>query len=814
MRRIAVFSFLMLGVIHYCMGQSIEGVVLDKNEIAVAFATLLLDADPTRGIIADIDGKFRIDDQRSFDFIQITAIGFEDKKVFLNAEKGKSFLKIQLEAKAYDLTAAVVVAGENPAHKIIRKAVAKKKENNPEKLAAYSCRVYNKSTGDFYKPPLKSKKNPNKPKGRIGTAMDSLFEARASHLLSVNSDKHIFLMESVVDRKFKAPQHLLEEILHNRISGLKSPTFSAVIHSLQPFAFYDNYVQVLDKKFLNPLSPNSESQYYFNLIDTLFQGPDSIFVITFTPRKGKIFDGLSGVLNIHTDNYGLQLLKAKPANPGAMKLTLEQLYDRIDGYWFPIQLNIAIEADKYPSAYLGTKFSGRSYIDSIKINPPFRLKDFPQDGLKQAKGNENRSESLWRSIRTIPLSSREQKTYDWLDSLGAKKNIDKKLKIFNALVQGYYKMGPVNWNIFESIKSNAVEGFRPGIQLNTNNDLWENFKLGAYVGYGIRDGRWKYKGEVDWQLIPRREGRLKVFYNNGVREPARYELDQPGELITSRVYTGRLDLLENYGSAFSMYFLPYTHGTLSLEKLFFQPAYFYAFNPGLKEILTTFDITEIGFALRYAFAEKFTEMFGTRFRTEGNYPNLLVNIKKGISAFSGAHEYLQINSVIEGTFRLGRLGWSTFAINSGMALGEAPLPKLFSSTGLGNEFGFLIDDFGFRTMQPYEFLSDRYAFLFFKQELGALLQRHKFFRPTFSLEQNIGWGNLRNAAQHVGQPFQTMDQGFYETGLVIDNVLCLNYFSLAYIGLGVGGWYRYGPLQRAAKMENWGVKVTLNFELL
>jgi len=502
--RIITLLFFLFYFASNSIAQSFFGAVLDEQGEAVAFATLLLDADPKRGFIADIDGKFKIESNQPFSFIQVSSIGYETKIIEIDLNKSDEYLKINLVEKAYDLEQAIVIAGENPAHAIIRKAVAKKEENNPELLESYSCQVYNKLVGDFFKP--ENIATQEKKRGKFGQRMDSLFEVRSKYLLAVNEDKHIFLMESLVDRKFKAPKHLLERILNNRISGLKSPTFSAIIHSLQPFAFYDNYVKVLDKKFLNPLSPDSEEQYFFNLVDTLYQDQDSIFVITFTPKKGKIFDGLEGVLNIHTDNYGLQLLKAKPATPGAMKLTLEQFYDRIDGRWFPIQLNIGIEADKYPSPHLGTKFSGRSYIDKIKINPPLRNKDFPLDGVAMEKGSDNRSDSLWTEIRTVPLSIEEKRTYRWLDSLGAKKNIDKTLKIFDALVQGFYRLGPINWDIFKSFKSNPVEGFRPGLRLVTNDAIAENIQFGIYAGYGLRDRRWKYKGDVDWTLLPKREG--------------------------------------------------------------------------------------------------------------------------------------------------------------------------------------------------------------------------------------------------------------------------------------------------------------------
>ncbi len=811
MKRFTLLLFLFT-TIFQLHAQTYFGQVVDLSKAPVAFATILIDADPSRGFIADIDGKFEFQIKKDFNFLQCSAIGYEtmtlEKSKFQNAR----YIKITLVEKAYDLSQAVVIAGENPAHKIIRRAVANKKLNNPQQLEAYTCKVYNKLVGDFFKPSLKRDSIP--PKGKIRTKLDSMFNSRSEFLLGLNQDKHMFLMESSINRKFKAPRHLIETIELNRISGISSPTFSAVIHSLQPFSFYDNHVEILDKNFLNPISPQSEDQYFFNLVDTIFQGTDSIYIITFTPKKGKIFDGLEGILHIHSDKYALQLIKAEPSKPGAMKLGLEQLYDRIDGQWFPIQLNITITADKYPSPYLGTNFSGKSYISNVHINPKLKAKDFPLDGMELSPNSNTRTDSIWEPIRTVPLDKKEQLTYTWLDSIGAENNIDRRLKWFDALMQGKYRLGFVDWDIFKSIKSNQVEGFRPGLRLVTNDKISKRIQLGAYGGYGFGDKKWKYNADLNWDVFPRREGKLKVFYNNDVLEPARFELDQPGELLTSRLYAARLDYIENYGASFETYFLPYTYGSIHFEKQLFQPNYDYYFQTDDGINRNSFRYTELGLQLRFAFAERFTEMFGTRMRTSSAYPSIHVDIRKGIKKWQGQYDYLQIRSAIEGSFQLRKLGESSFAIVAGWIDNPAPITKLFATPGLSNEFAFLVDEPGFRTMLPYEFLSDKYVFLFFHQDLGTLLNVHKFFRPTFSIEQNMGWGNLSNADRHRDTTFDTIAEGYFETGVLIEHLLSMNYFSLGQLGLGVGCWYRYGANAFSEPLDNFSIKMTLNFDFL
>ncbi len=227
-----------------------------------------------------------------------------------------------------------------------------------------------------------------------------------------------------------------------------------------------------------------------------------------------------------------------------------------------------------------------------------------------------------------------------------------------------------------------------------------------------------------------------------------------------------------------------------------------------------FEIIEMGVSVRFAFAEQYTELFGTRVRSTSNYPSIQIAINRGLNIFTGNYEYLQLKSALEGSFRIRKLGLSSFSIFAGWVDRGIPISKLFSTPGLDNDFDFLIEEPGFRTMQPYEFLSDKFAFLFFKQELGTLLNVHKIFRPTFSIEQNIGWGTLSQSEIHIGPRFSTMESGYFETGFIIENILSINYFSLGYVGLGIGGWYNYGAYASDITADNFALKLTLNFDFL
>ena len=111
-------------------------------------------------------------------------------------------------------------------------------------------------------------------------------------------------------------------------------------------------------------------------------------------------------------------------------------------------------------------------------------------------------------------------------------------------------------------------------------------------------------------------------------------------------------------------------------------------------------------------------------------------------------------------------------------------------------------------MNNYEFLSDRFVNFYFRQDFGSLLLKTKKFHPEISLVHNIAFGSLASPELHQGIEFKTLEKGFFEGGIVVDNILRFNYMNMGYLGLGVGVYYRYGPNALPTFKENRRVQVT------
>ena len=141
-----------------------------------------------------------------------------------------------------------------------------------------------------------------------------------------------------------------------------------------------------------------------------------------------------------------------------------------------------------------------------------------------------------------------------------------------------------------------------------------------------------------------------------------------------------------------------------------------------------------------------------------------------------------------------------------------PFPYLFYSGGIGRDFQWLSIDRVFQTMDFYEFLSDQFVHIFFRHEFGKLLFRTKWLQPAIAVEQNVGVGRLTSNVPE-GTSFKHLQDPYLEAGLVVDNIIRINYLNVAWIGLGVGGYYRYGAQHLPGGwLENMGWRFSLTID--
>ena len=107
-----------------------------------------------------------------------------------------------------------------------------------------------------------------------------------------------------------------------------------------------------------------------------------------------------------------------------------------------------------------------------------------------------------------------------------------------------------------------------------------------------------------------------------------------------------------------------------------------------------------------------------------------------------------------------------------------------------------------------EFVSDRFASIHFQQDFGKLLFSKGQFQPGIALAASAGYGTMKYDSRHINLNQNTLDKGYYETGILFNNLLRQWIF-----GFGLAVFYRFGPYSLPETIDNFAFKITLRFNL-
>ena len=84
----------------------------------------------------------------------------------------------------------------------------------------------------------------------------------------------------------------------------------------------------------------------------------------------------------------------------------------------------------------------------------------------------------------------------------------------------------------------------------------------------------------------------------------------------------------------------------------------------------------------------------------------------------------------------------------------------------------------------------------------------KFIQPQFTVASAAGWGRMLNQEYDFGVTYNTMEKGYYESGIIINDIL-----KIRFLGLGFASYIRYGPYWHTKTINNFAFKLALKFSL-
>jgi len=803
-----IIGILLLALFAYSANaqHTVSGTVTDeKNGEFMPFVTVTYNG-LQKGTNTDIDGKFTLLSDIPITKISFSFIGYKPKEITSSEIDFSKPITIKLSPVSYSLGEFVVKPGENPAHRIIKKAAENRKINNPESIS-FKYETYNKFI--------------------FTAAIDSFLLNNPDTINSLDTSdqktieffnkQHLFMMESVTERKFIPPDNTYEKVLASRVSGFKNPSFTALATQFQSFSFYNDPMVINYTTYLNPIGNGSTEKYLFLIQDTLYQNEtDSVFVISFRPLKGKNFKGLQGILFINTNGYAIQNVIAEAYEQSEVSnIKITQKYEQINNQWFPTQLNTLLS---FPNTMVNNHSLvgiGRSYIKNIEINPELKKREFGNIAVDLNKEAYKKDDLFWNEHRIDSLSEKEKTTYQVIDSISEAENLELKLKFFEAATNGYIPVGPINLDLNRLLDANAYEGFRLGMGITTNFEISEKWRLSGYGAYGFKDKAFKYGGDFEWKINKRKGLGFKTWYQVDVKETGSitfFEKKQWLSTETTRNFlVNRMDSVEEVGALF--YFRTLKHFSINIFGL--QSTYNatnnYQFakrlSPEITSLRNDFTFLEAGIQVRFAFKEKYLLTQDGSVSLGTKYPIVYFKYSQNIPYEIGNDfEFQKIDLRLDKTFYIKNLGKSSFRLAAGKVIGDVPLQKLVAHPAAFQN-GFITSEYSFETMRLQEFYSDEYFHGFFRHSFGSLLLKTKDFEPEFVMVYSTAWGKMKDIQNHRNYSFNTLEKGYHEAGLEIHHL-----FTMGFSSFGIASYYRFGPYQLSNSKDNFTYKFSFRIK--
>jgi len=802
------FFFILLFLISeqaFC--QWISGRITDaQTGEPLAFVAVVEDG-TTNGAYTDIDGFFRLGQPNENSLILFNYVGYRQLRMPWN---GENPWVVQMHTVPFLTNEVIIRPGENPAERIMRKVISAKDENNPEKRTAFSYESYNKLV-------LTAEIDSSQFQDKSKLAM----EAEEKRMMDYFSDKHLFIMESATSRKFMPPDRSEEVILANKVSGLRNPMFAMLGTQIQSFSFYGESVSVLDINYLSPLSDGAIRKYLFVLEDTTYLAADTVFTISFRPRKDKNFDGMKGQLFIHSNGYAIQQVIAEPFEADAsLQIRIQQQYLYTEAGWFPDQLNSFM---RFPNLRIGSTEVigiGKSYIRNLKYDQSYRTRDFSPVVLFLAPSARAQSDSVWNDLRVQPLDQKELNTYHVVDSIGKEEQFDRKVEMLGMLSTGKLPIGKVSLDIDRLFRFNNFEGWRLGAGLHTNDFLSRRFSFGGYYAFGTRDKG--HKGGADLLVFVNRQRNLKwtLSWERDVIETGgrALNIDAANRFLSSDYYPffiNRMDQYEKWESSFGGRLIGNLSADLFANTQDIRPLNGSASrtidNLLVSSELKDIPIAETGVRLRWAPGERLVATARGEMRLGGKYPILNARITKAWDGLLiGTWDYWRLDGVIEKPFRITNGGIFQVRIAGGMISEDVPSSLMYNLRGTNNldyaggTFLGISAPNTFETMRTNEFMMARYAALHVRHQFRDLLLKLRRFRPHISIVHNMVLGDrIQNSQFNLDT--KALSKPFVESGVVIDRLI-VSSFS----GLGIGFFYRYGAHALPKASENFVAKLSFS----
>ncbi len=327
-----------------------------------------------------------------------------------------------------------------------------------------------------------------------------------------DSESIMLITESQMKGFWEKPDKYKEIITARKVSSNIDPEGTLVTIG-EILNFNSNRIEIDQYSIVSPTATDALKYYNYYLIDTVYIDDKLIFRLELEPvnNNNPLFVGTIDIVDSTFEIVGVECGFSEGFDiPYIDSITYYQHFSRLaDQYWMPTEIGFSAQFDL---PIPGLPRFDADYVASLH-NYSFEIVHQPGtfDYVLEVDANADDVDSaVWYSGQLIPLTPREQRAYDRIDSL---KNIPKPAwrKILNLTLMAV-TLASFEKNIFHF---NRVEGAYLGIS-GSKRKLLPKTALSFKTGYAFSRKKWQHSYSARYRLWPRRLVDIGVTYTDDI----------------------------------------------------------------------------------------------------------------------------------------------------------------------------------------------------------------------------------------------------------------------------------------------------------
>ncbi|MCH5238930.1 MAG: carboxypeptidase-like regulatory domain-containing protein [Muribaculaceae bacterium] len=806
------------------------------------FANIVIIDNKKKRFVTDEKGYVTIPENLRHEPLESSYVGYTNKPFIIG--EGDTIYIVRLSPTEHDLQEVLVKPKKekyskknNPAVDFVKKIREDSKNYNPKKEPYYSYDKYEKSlialnnfTGQFDSGFLA--KHTNFLKNYVDTSnytgarlLDLIFKEKfSSHIMSQDP---------------KANKEIIQALRSEGIDEIVNEENTRVVLEdvIKEVDIYEGNINIMQNRFVSPLSTIGPDFYKYYLTDTVYIGSDECIELTFVPRNAQSM-GFNGNIYVPVGDTTMFVKKITMRTPHDINLNfLQNLY--INQSYMKDSLgnrhktydDVVVEMKLLPGT---PEFYGRktTVYDNFSYE---KRKDFETHYHKlgdviNIEDSIGATPQFWDLKRMVPLTPAESRMGNLMADARKKPFLYWSEKVIRILENGYvgtgnpskFDIGPIN----SLISYSPSQGIRFRIGGMTTSALNPHLFLKGYVAYATKTRGFKYSGTVEYSFVKKKRY-ASEWPRNGIYASYSYDQDLIGESYNfTNSYNFVLSLTRKSNHLFTNRRRAELGYVLELRNNFSVEAGFkytqqiatrnIEFKRGNGQILPWYRQTIFNISLRWAKGEKFIQ--GRSYRRAINMDPWVLRLTHqfGPKGFLGSAYTTNITEfAVEKRFWFSAFGYMDVLAKAGKVWSSVFFPSLLWPNA---NLSYTIQPESYSLLDPMEFANDAYASIDMTYFGNGILFNRIPLIKKLKIREVVTFKGLMGTLSHKNMPsynpellvfppdahaMKMKTTPYMEIGAGIDNILSV--LRVDYV------WrltYRNTP-----GVDHSGLRVSLHFTL-